>query len=54
MNGNKKKFSAADATALLSTLQTRFEKNKQRHKDLQWSDVLTRAGEKPGKIMVAQ
>lgn len=36
---SKKKITPAQYTALLSTLQTRFEKNKGRHKGIEWSSV---------------
>jgi hypothetical protein len=35
----KKKLSAEQRSALLSTLKTRFEKNKDRHKGLEWTNV---------------
>lgn len=35
----KKKLSAAETATLLSTLKTRFEKNMQRHKGLEWANV---------------
>lgn len=38
----KKKLSAADQKTLLTTLQTRFEKNKARHKDIEWKTVQAR------------
>jgi Protein of unknown function (DUF4256) len=39
MSTSKNKLPAKEAAALLSTLQTRFEKNMQRHKGLQWTGV---------------
>lgn len=39
MSNDKKKLSAADKEALLKILKARFEKNKNRHKDIDWSDV---------------
>src|SRR3954470_8261894 len=36
---SKKKLSQEDHKALLETLKTRFEKNMNRHKGLQWADV---------------
>ncbi len=36
---NKKKLSAAQSEELLRTLQARFEKNKNRHKGIEWSKV---------------
>jgi len=38
----KKKLSAAETTALLSTLKTRFEKNMSRHKGMDWAKVQAR------------
>lgn len=39
MANNKKKLTNAQFNALLSTLQTRFEKNKARHKGIEWNAV---------------
>jgi Protein of unknown function (DUF4256) len=39
MAATKNKLPAKEAEALLGTLQTRFEKNMQRHKGLQWTGV---------------
>jgi len=39
MSDNKKKLSAAASEALLSTLKARFEKNRMRHKDVEWAKV---------------
>ena len=39
MNNNKKKLSAQAREELLSTLKTRFEKNMNRHKGLEWAKV---------------
>lgn len=44
-----KKLSSEDRAALLSTLKSRFEKNKNRHKGIEWADVqakLEKHGEK--------
>jgi len=41
----KKKLSAAETTALLSTLKTRFEKNMSRHKGMDWAKVQARLEE---------
>ncbi|MFM6924402.1 MAG: DUF4256 domain-containing protein [Ferruginibacter sp.] len=35
----KKKLSAAETTALVSTLKTRFEKNMPRHQGIEWAKV---------------
>ena len=39
MSNNKSKLSAAQRDELLSTLKTRFEKNMNRHKGLEWAKV---------------
>jgi hypothetical protein len=39
MKSNKKKLSAEQHEELLNTLKTRFEKNRKRHKDLEWVKV---------------
>jgi hypothetical protein len=39
MNSNKKKLSPAQRKELLSILKARFEKNKNRHKGLDWANV---------------
>ena len=38
----KKKLSPAQNAELLATLQDRFEENKQRHKGINWPDVLSK------------
>ena len=47
---SKKKLSAADAGKLLSTLKTRFEKNKNRHKGLDWAAVQAKLEASPEKL----
>lgn len=47
---NKKKLSPKDADALLSTLKTRFEKNMNRHKGLEWTKVLAKLKASPEKL----
>ena len=42
MNSNKKKLSAEQCKELLNTLKTRFEKNRDRHKDIEWAKVQAR------------
>lgn len=42
MNNNKKELSPEQREDLLSVLQTRFEKNKNRHKGLEWAAVQAR------------
>lgn len=39
MNSGKKDFSAGQQQELLRALKTRFEKNRNRHKDLEWAQV---------------
>ena len=39
MKSNKKKLSSEDREELLSALKTRFEKNMNRHKGLEWAKV---------------
>jgi hypothetical protein len=39
MNNMKKKLSPEEREELLTTLKARFEKNRHRHKDLQWAKV---------------
>lgn len=57
MKSNKKepayqagRLSAEQRSALLSTLQARFEKNKNRHKGLEWAKVQARLEADPGKL----
>lgn len=47
---NKKKLSAAQQKELLGVLKTRFEKNMQRHKGLDWAKVQTRLEANAGKL----
>jgi hypothetical protein len=42
MNSNKKKLSPAQREELLKTLKSRFEKNMNRHKGLEWAKVQAR------------
>lgn len=44
------KLTPTQRDALLKTLQTRFEKNKARHKGLDWSKVQARLEAKPEKL----
>lgn len=50
----KKELSAAERAALLKTLQTRFEKNKHRHKGLEWAKVAERLEAAAGKLWSLQ
>lgn len=42
MNSNKKNLSPEQHELLLGTLQARFEKNRNRHKGIEWAPVQTR------------
>ncbi len=46
----KKKLSADQATALLKILKERFEKNKNRHKGIDWDKVQERLEAHPAKL----
>lgn len=46
----KNKLSTSQAAALLNTLQVRFEKNKSRHKNIEWSKVQLKLAADPGKL----
>lgn len=48
---SKNKLSAEQQTALLTTLKARFEKNKNRHKGLDWAKVQARLEEYPDKLV---
>ena len=39
MKSNKKELSEEERSGLLNTLKTRFEKNKNRHNDLEWTKI---------------
>ena len=39
MSSNKKKLSAEQRSALFKTLKTRFDKNMNRHKGIEWPKV---------------
>lgn len=47
---NKKKLSPAQHEELLKTLKTRFEKNKNRHKGLEWAKMQTKLEANPEKL----
>jgi hypothetical protein len=49
-SANKKKLSSDISADLLKTLKTRFEKNMNRHKGLEWAKVLARLEAKPEKL----
>jgi hypothetical protein len=46
----KKKLSAEERDQILKTLKARFEKNKNRHKSIDWTDVQSRLEEKAEKL----
>jgi hypothetical protein len=50
INSNKKELSPEQREELLTTLQTRFEKNMNRHKDLEWAKVQTKLEAQPQKL----
>jgi len=50
MKSTKKKLSAEQGQSLLQVLATRFEKNKHRHKGLEWAKVLARLEAHPEKL----
>lgn len=47
---NKKELSATQKEELLNVLKGRFEKNKSRHKDIQWTDVQAKLEANAGKM----
>ncbi|UYQ95655.1 DUF4256 domain-containing protein [Chitinophaga horti] len=49
-----KKLSADERKGLLNILQTRFEKNMQRHKGIKWADVQARLEAHPAKLWSLQ
>jgi hypothetical protein len=50
MSNNKKKLSAKQLEELLNTLKARFEKNMNRHKDLDWTKVQAKLEATPQKL----
>jgi hypothetical protein len=46
----KKNLSPQESSELLEKLKTRFEKNKGRHKDVEWSKVQAKLEANPGKL----
>jgi hypothetical protein len=51
---NQKELSAAEREALLSTLKSRFEKNKSRHQGLNWTKVQARLEANQEKLWALQ
>lgn len=52
--GKRKALSAAQRDELFGTLRTRFEKNRERHRGVDWSDVQARLTAKPEKLWSLQ
>ena len=50
MSNNKKKLSAAQSEELLKIIKARFEKNKNRHKGIEWDNVQTKLNAHPDKL----
>ncbi|CAG5074719.1 hypothetical protein DYBT9623_05407 [Dyadobacter sp. CECT 9623] len=47
---NKKQLSSEQSAELIETLRTRFEKNKNRHKGIDWAKVQEKLEAKPDKL----
>jgi hypothetical protein len=50
MAKSKQKLSSSEAATLLKTLKARFEKNKSRHKGIEWQKVEAKLKSSPGKL----
>src|SRR5436189_4716628 len=50
INNNKNKLSTEQSKELLKTLKTRFEKNINRHKGIEWSKIQSRLEANPEKL----
>ncbi|RDB07390.1 DUF4256 domain-containing protein [Runella aurantiaca] len=50
MNNTKKELSSDQREELLSVLKARFEKNKNRHQELEWTNVLAKLEANPEKL----
>lgn len=50
MNRNKKKLTSSQQKEILDTLKDRFEKNKDRHKGLEWNKVQAKLEANPEKL----
>jgi hypothetical protein len=50
MSTNSKQLSQEEKEELLKTLKTRFEKNMNRHKGLEWSEIEAKLEADPGKL----
>jgi hypothetical protein len=49
-NTSKKELAPKQIEELMKTLKIRFEKNKNRHKGIDWAKVQVRVASKPGKL----
>lgn len=52
--GSQKELSAKDREELLEVLQARFEKNMDRHEELEWARIRIRLDENPDKLRSLQ
>ncbi len=50
MDSQKKELTSKEREELLGTLRTRFEKNRGRHKEIEWADVQARLEAGQGKL----
>jgi hypothetical protein len=50
----KNTLSAAETSALLNLLKTRFDKNMKRHQGISWAEVQARLETQPGKLWTLQ
>ena len=50
MKTSKNKLTASQAAELINILHARFEKNKNRHKDIEWNKVQAKLEASPGKL----
>lgn len=50
INSNKKQLSLEQSEELLSVLKARFEKNRNRHKSLEWATIQTKLQANPDKL----
>jgi len=50
MNTSQKKISAQEQDELLKILKIRFEKNRKRHKGIEWDEVLAKLEDNPVKL----
>lgn len=50
MNNNNKELSQVQCEELLNTLKERFDKNRNRHKDIEWSNVQARLKDNAEKL----